>query len=232
MKWVQVRPIECGWRYNLTSDDTTMATIYLTYDITISSIDSSTSFFELSRRSFLNGTFKEVLKDDKVLDRRVGGRLRCVSVVSDSSLLNLNPFSFCLTWSSSKVRVVRFGSSAWDGSWFLHDVHMDQKVRIKIIPHSIAMTERVAMPESCKHINPNAIRKDTMLLLRKIHIRNSFKHITPVDKNTHPHISNAYGKLNMIARVSRPSRGWVLFLKNSCWKRYYGVKTSQIRYQY
>ena len=133
-----------------------------------SSIISSTAFFELSHRSLLNGFFNDVLKDDKVLDR-FGRLVGCVLVVSESSpsLLNVKPFVFRLACSSSKVRVVRSGLSDLDGSCFLHDVHMHQKMRIKIIPNSVAITERVATSESCKHINPNAIRKDTKLLSRK-----------------------------------------------------------------
>ena len=120
------------------------------------------SIFELSRRSFLNGALKVVLRDRNTR-RLLGFDL----VLSESSLVNLKPFSFRLARSSSKVRIVCWGSSASDGSCFLHDVHMHQKVRIEIIPHSVAIRERLATLESCKHINPNAIRKYTMLLPRK-----------------------------------------------------------------
>ena len=126
---------------------------------------SSAAFFEFPRRNFLNGAFKVVFKDSS------DGRLEGFDlVVSESALENLKPF--CLAWSSSKVRIVRLVSSASDGSWFFHDVHMHQTVSIMIIPHSVAITERVATFESCKHVNPNAIKKDTTLLSRKnIHIR-------------------------------------------------------------
>ena len=125
---------------------------------------SPLSFDCISRQSFSKGTFKAVVKDDKVLNQRFGRLVGC-GLVSESSLLNLKPFSFRFAWSSSKVKIVRLGWSASRGSSFLrvHDVHMHQKERIKIIPHSVAITERVATPEPCKHINPNATRKDTIL---------------------------------------------------------------------
>ena len=36
-------------------------------------------------------------------------------------------------------------------------------------------------------------------------------------KITNLHISKAYGKLNMMARISNPSRGWALFFKKIVW---------------
>ena len=142
------------------------------------------SIFALSRRSFLNGVLKVVLRD-----WNTGRLLDCDLVVSESSLENLNPFSFRLARSSSKVRIVCWGLSASDGSWFLHDVHMQQKVRIEITPHNVAITERLATLESCKHIKPNAIRKYTMLLSRKKHhIRQWFYiHHTRRRKHSPPH---------------------------------------------
>ena len=193
------------------------------FPISSSSIDSSTAVIEVSRRIFLRGlgSFKVGAKDDKVIDRRAAGRSvtvgGCGLVVSDSefSLVNLNPF--CLACSSSKVRVVvRLGPSASDDSGSLHDVHTHQAVRIKITPHNVAIIERVGMPEPCKHMNPNAKRKHTMLSRKHPH-KTWFKYIShPADESTHPHISNAYGKLNMIARVSRPSKGCFRFSKKSC----------------
>lgn len=114
--------------------------------------------FQVSRRNFLSGSFKAVFKDDKVVDRRAGR-----GIVSELSLVNLNPFGLSLAWSSSKVRIVRLGLSTLIGSCFLHDVHMHQTMRIKITPHNVTITERVRTPESCKHMNPKAIRKNTML---------------------------------------------------------------------
>ena len=133
---------------------------------TSKSIDSSTAIFDVPRRNFSSGSFKVVVQDDHLVIDRSARRLMVFGLVSESwqsSLVNSKPLDFCLAWSSSKVRVVRLGLSALDGSCFLHDVHIHQTVRIKITPHNVPIIERVGTPEFCKHMNPNAIRKDIML---------------------------------------------------------------------
>ena len=92
---------------------------------------------------------------------------------------------------------------------------MQQAIRIKITPHTPATTERVGAPESCRHMNENARRNDITLHPQHSH-KTWFK---PADETTHAHISDAYGKLNMIAAVSRPSQGCAFFSKKFFWEK-------------
>jgi hypothetical protein len=87
------------------------------------------------------------------------------------------------------------------------------------------MTERVAASESREHMNQYAIRKDTILLQEYPHKTGLNIKQRQNQKITHPHISNAYGKLNMIAKVSRPSQGCVQLFRNLSWNFVNGVKS-------
>ena len=68
--------------------------------------------------SWRDAKFKAVVRDDRILDRRFGRLAGC-------------GFTF---------------EFVGIGSWFPRGVHTHQKVRIKIIPPSVAITERVATP--------------------------------------------------------------------------------------
>ena len=139
--------------------------VKLTYgdDFAFSSIDTSTAVFEVSRRNILSGAFKVVEKDDKV--ERRAGRLAGFDSVA---LLNVKPFRFIFARSSSKDRVVRSGVAALGGSGLSHDVQMHQTVSKKSTPLTNPTTERVETPELCKHMNQNAVRKNTMLLRKRV----------------------------------------------------------------
>ena len=74
------------------------------------------------------------------------------------------------------------------------------------------MRERVTVFESSKHRSKKATRKEAILNKREVKKNETGKRYikTQVDEkknHSYLHISNAYGKLDMMARVSNPSRG-------------------------
>ena len=112
--------------------------------------------------------------------------------------------------SSSKDSDFSLGWASEAGC-FSQDVQMHHATRTVMTPPKDPMRERVTVLESSKHWSKKATRKETMLILGKKKVRQASGN--KADEITHLHISNAYGKLNMMARVSNPSRGWALFLK-------------------
>ena len=82
---------------------------------------------------------------------------------------------------------------------------MHHATRTVMTPLKDPMRERVTVSESSKQKSKKATRKETILILGKENVRRASDN--RLNEITHLHISNAYGKLNMMARVSNPSRG-------------------------
>ena len=136
----------------------------------------------------------------------------CSSGGSGATTSKVNLFGFSSeSSSSSKDNDFSLGWASETGC-FSQDVQMNQATRIVMTPLKEPMRERVTVSESSKHRSKNATRKETILILgRGERLRRMSDNKS--DEITHLHISNAYGKLNMIASVSNPSKGWALFFK-------------------